>query len=146
MQACPFCDHVLQDNDRFCRHCGAARQAEQSSPAVNVTLPSDNAQKADVSMAKFIGLIFLFMIPGVGLIAAIVLSFFAKQNETVVNFSRAALVIIILTAIIQYLLLQVLASVLTFVVNQIFSGVISQVALTDLTMSDIADIVRIIVN
>ncbi len=146
MQACPFCDHVFQDNDRFCQHCGAARPTEQSSPAVNVTLPPDNAQKADVSMAKFIGLILLFLIPGVGFIAAIVFSFFVKQNETVVNFSRAALVIIILTAIIQYLLLQVLASVVTFVVNEILSGVISPVALPDLTISDIVDIVRIIVN
>lgn len=148
MQACPSCNHVLQDNDRFCRNCGAPRPAEQSAPPVNIPPASANANasKSDVSMAAFIGLILLFMIPVVGFIAAIVLSFFVKKNETIVNFSRAALIIIVVMALLQYLLLQTLASLIGFIVNRMFADVVNQMSVIEPTITSIADILRLFVD
>ena len=148
MHTCPSCDHVLQDNDLFCRHCGTQRPAEQGIPAVNNTIPSVDTKTSgsDVSMATFVGLILLFMIPVVGLIAAVVLSFFVKKNETIVNFSRAALIVIAVMTILQYIFLQLLASLISFIINQVFAGVAGQLSTMEPTISAITQIIGLFVG
>lgn len=148
MHTCPSCDHVLQDTDLFCRHCGTQRPAEQGVPAVNNAIPSVDTKTSgsDVSMATFVGLILLFMIPVVGLIAAVVLSFFVKKNETIVNFSRAALIVIAVMTILQYIFLQLLASLISFIINQVFAGVAGQLSTMEPTISAITQIIGLFVG
>lgn len=104
---CTSCGAQLADGDLICKNCGAAVAAEPAIPTMEppvyeaaaptpMTVPytpaptatlNGESQNKPLSMWAYLGLIALFSLPCVGIIAAIVMCF-APKNQHIKNFAR----------------------------------------------------------
>ncbi len=108
---CVVCGAELSDETVYCNECGAkaAGNDETTGSVQNrTTAPYNNGTSMTqmypaVPTIAFWGMILLFSIPVIGFIASIVLSF-VPQNRNLKNFSRAALIWIVISAVVSGLL------------------------------------------
>ena len=113
---CPECGTEIREDAAFCPECGTKTAAEpkpeaSQAPPAPVTPPPPPQRPAppppiskEVGTGAFFGLMFLFGIPLIGLIACILISFAAK-NKNVKHFARAVLIWIIIGAVLSLILL-----------------------------------------
>ena len=126
---CPHCGAMINDNDKFCTSCGTPvknddAQGGASAPnrsehiTVNQSGYQQNGyqqtsipyyqppqQTSDnlVSIGAYIGYTILFSLPLIGLIFAIVFAI-NHENQSLKNFARAHLILIIASGILSILL------------------------------------------
>ncbi|MBQ2766275.1 MAG: zinc ribbon domain-containing protein [Clostridia bacterium] len=126
MVYCCKCGVQNDENNKVCTACGAelvkpepAASASQNVNTQEKSYYSDPApsrdvsyeNKGEISTLAFIGLFILFMIPVVGLVFAIVWACNGTTNKTLVNFSRASLVVMAIGAVFT-----IIIAVITFVI------------------------------
>lgn len=138
---CTNCGKALEDGMAFCTECGTkveagtpaaepvaaaqtavTAQAVVSHPMAQQSAPDETNQV--VKTGKYFGLIFLYGIPVIGLLACVCMSVFPK-NKNVKNFSRAMLIWSILGLIVCILIwlgLKALADVLAQMLNELGGG------------------------
>ena len=153
MCTCPSCGFPLESSERFCRNCGAPAPEVDRSEAEKTPIAPDNggsealhSSAKPVSMGAFIGLLLLFLIPVVGVIAAIVFAFFAKKNQTVSNFARAVLVIMGVAAVLMLVGGWFLSLLISFVFRQAVAGLSHQLAAFEPTISTLEELIRLLLG
>ena len=97
---CQNCGNRLSDEDRFCRKCGLSlhevgSRSVISEPVVKYELPLENKP---VSPWTYAWLYILFLVPIVGFITCIILSF--NSNVNIRNVARAVWCIIVIIILI----------------------------------------------
>jgi len=129
MVYCSKCGVQNDENNNVCTACGA----ELVKPEVNdipVNEPNDSyyaqsepasESKGEISTLAFIGIFILFMIPVVGLVFAIVWACNGTSNKTLVNFSRASLVVMAVCAVIAVIAVIFLITVLGLVGGEVMT-------------------------
>lgn len=137
---CGFCGNENADNAEYCTVCGkqlpkqVTQNNETAQPQNNFvqqqppvyTQPPVYEQPVHygsegngiVSMWAYLGLIVLFSIPLVGLIAAIVMSF-VPENKNLKNFARANLVLAIISFMIAVLVIVGIVSLINNAMDSI---------------------------
>ncbi len=153
MHICPSCGASLNEGDSFCQSCGTPRPEAGWRMTADASLPSVSAPSVPaapsakpVSMGAFIGLLLLFLIPVVGVIAAFIFAFFVKKNETVSNFARAVLVIMGVTAVLMLVCGWLFSLVLSFALKQTFVSLSQQMAVFEPTFSTLEELIRLILS
>ena len=137
MKSCSVCGCTNDESSQYCGNCGAVlsnlnqMQPEQplpEKPAEVFPNVIDSLEKkpSSVSMGAFVGLIFLFLLPVVGVIAAIICAFFVKKNEIIRNFARASLIVMGVTFLLQIVADIVIIYYISQIINQIVETVRNQ--------------------
>jgi len=112
---CPSCGTQLENDARFCTHCGKEiTAAENSVPAAVTesvhTIPNEPQSAPKERLEKplgawtFVGLEIAFSIPIIGLVTAIVLSCLGSINRNIRSYARSKLLILLLVAIVVLIL------------------------------------------
>lgn len=118
-----MCGAKSSGNEKFCTSCGASFNANGGQTIDNqqniqnqpVYQQEDKVVKGSsvVSTWMYIGLMILFSLPVAGLIVAIVFACGATSNENIKNYSRAVLIMML----ISFVLSMILAIVFVFLIQ-----------------------------
>ena len=84
---CPLCNAQINENDTYCKTCGAAFTSKQLA----FSTVKENPITKPISAWKFFWLILLSLVPVVNVIAFICLSFKPMSNLNIKAFSRASI-------------------------------------------------------
>ena len=130
---CTSCGSPLQDGDLICQNCGAsameapAATAQPAPMTVPYTPPQTaklNGEPTDetVSLWAYLGMIVLFLLPCVGLIAAIVMSFVPK-NKNIKNFARAAVIWMVVLALLSCIVGVLVSALVAEAITAVVAGI-----------------------
>lgn len=128
---CTSCGNALQDGDLICPKCGASAVAEPTAPTAPMTVPYTPPQTATlngetnsetVSLWAYLGMIVLFLLPCVGFIAAIVMSFVPK-NKNIKNFARAAVIWMVVAALLSCIVGVLISALVAEAITAVVAGI-----------------------
>lgn len=112
---CGRCGVQQDDAVRFCTNCGASFEAN-----LNTVPYQQEETKKSLSIWTYVGLLFLFSIPCIGLIAAIVFAV-APKNESLKTFARGYLIFMVIAAILSAILFAVFAATVMVALEEAIS-------------------------
>ncbi len=128
---CTSCGSPLQDGDLICQNCGASAMEAPAAQPAPMTVPYTPPQTATlngetnnetVSLWAYLGMIVLFLLPCVGFIAAIVMSFVPK-NKNIKNFARAAVIWMVVLALLSFIAGLLISAVVAEAVAAVVAGI-----------------------
>ena len=128
---CTSCGAELPENAAVCAQCGApteaASAAQPAQPApmtvpATATVNGEPTEAAPLSVWACLGLLALFMLPCIGLIAAIVLSF-APKSKAINNFARAAVIWIVVVSILAGIGAMIVSAIVAEAIGAVVSGI-----------------------
>lgn len=128
---CTSCGSPLQDGDLICQNCGASAMEAPAAQPAPMTVPYTPPQTAKlngeptgetVSLWAYLGMIVLFLLPCVGFIAAIVMSFVPK-NKNIQNFARAAVIWMVVIGLLSCIVGVLVSALVTEAIAAVVAGI-----------------------
>lgn len=123
---CKNCGESVTEGFKFCEYCGAeieniANVKEENKKEENEKVYTNRTSSKPVrienteplTMGQYLGMMLLLVIPVIGIILLIFWSLSTKTNVNRKNFSRAALIIFILTIVLGMPILTNLIAAMT---------------------------------
>lgn len=156
---CKKCGQELEEGTKFCMACGEKVEMEsipqpvqpqpqprpqqpvqpQPQPRPQQPVKPDKTTKV-VGMGAYFGMILLFSIPIVGLIACLIMAF-APKNKNIKNFSRAMLVWLLIGIVIGGIVIALIVQTVKSITNTVSEYIESLGSVTEIldSLNEVGD-------